>query len=91
MKTDELIAWARENCPEPLAAEQSPFEEAKAEYDAVDERLGDDAESDPFLRKILWMETTIRLARLGWSVETFENERWPVQNMKKLGRLILDM
>ena len=62
----------------PLASMRRRFSEAVTAYDAVDERLGDDAEGDGDLSKILWMETTIRLAQLGWTVEDFENERWPV-------------
>lgn len=74
-----------------MASTRSTFEMARLEYDGVDERIGDDAEDDPLLAKILWMETTIRLARLGWSVEEFEDHRWPVSNRKNIKRLLLDM
>ena len=79
LSTKELIAWARDNCPVPVASLPRTFNEAKAAYDGVDERLGDDAEGDEFLSKALWMETTIRLAHLGWTVERFEDVRWPVR------------
>lgn len=91
VKTSELIAWAREHCPEPVAPRRSSFEAAKREYDAVDERIGDEAEHDPDLAKILWMETTIRLARLGWTVDEFEDHRWPVRNAKNIRDLLRDM
>lgn len=78
LSNKELIAWARDNCPVPVASMPRTFDEAKAAYDDVDNRLGDDAEGDEFLSKALWMETTIRLAHLGWTVEHFEDVRWPV-------------
>jgi hypothetical protein len=77
IKTDEIIAWAKENCPLAIRDIRAPLQDAKAAYDAVDNRLGDDAEHDEFLSKILWMETTVRLAQLGWTVEEFESAMWP--------------
>ena len=79
-KTDEFIAWARDNCPLAVRDVRSSLQEAKAAYDAVDNRLGDDAEHDEFMSKILWMETTVRLAQLGWTVEEFEEAMWPKSN-----------
>jgi hypothetical protein len=55
-----------------------PLREASAIYDSVDERLGDEAESDDFLTRVLWLETAIRLARAGWTIEALENARWPL-------------
>ena len=80
--TNASIAWARDNCPVPISVEKQPYEEAKKAYDAVDERLGDDAEEDEFLTKAMWMEITIRLAKLGWTVEELEDARWPVPHSK---------
>lgn len=59
---------------------RASLQEAKAAYDAVDNRLGDDAEYDEFLSKVLWMETTVRLAQLGWTVEDYEDAMWPKSN-----------
>lgn len=75
----------------PLASMRRRYSEAKAAYDEVDGRLGDDAEGDEFLSKALWMETTIRLAQLGWTVEDFENERWPVKGRANLSALLRDV
>ena len=75
--SDEYIAWARDNCPLAVRDIRASLQEAKAAYDAVDNRLGDDAEYDEFLSKILWMETTVRLAQLGWTVEDYEDAMWP--------------
>jgi hypothetical protein len=44
----------------------------------VDARLGDDAETSEFLTQVLWLETAIRLARLGWGINKLEEARWPV-------------
>lgn len=82
MTTAEYIQWARENCTTPVAQERSSFDSAREAYDEVDARLGDEAEGNEFLTKALWMEITIRLAQLGWTVEEFEDERWPVPNTK---------
>jgi hypothetical protein len=59
---------------------RASLQEAKAAYDDVDNRLGDNAEHDEFMSKILWMETTVRLAQLGWTVEEFEEAMWPKSN-----------
>jgi hypothetical protein len=76
--TDEYIEWAQGLCPEKIADERAPLAEACAEYDAVDERIGDDAESSEFLTRVLWLETAIRLARIGWGIKELEDARWPV-------------
>jgi len=88
LPTKDLIAWARDNCPVPVASLPRTFAEAKAAYDDVDGRLGDDAEGDAFLSKALWMETTIRLAQLGWTVEHFEDVRWPIKGRGNLNALL---
>jgi hypothetical protein len=82
MTTAEYIQWARDNCETPVAPDQASFDEAREAYDEVDHRLGDEAEGDDFLTRTLWMEITIRLAQLGWTVEEFEDTRWPVPNTK---------
>lgn len=78
--TAEWIAWARGFAPEPMALVRLEYELARQAYDGVDARLGDDAEGDEFLTKVMWLEITIRLAKLGWTVEEFEDARWPVSN-----------
>jgi hypothetical protein len=77
IKADKIIAWAKENCPLAVREIRASLQEAKEAYDAVDNRLGDDAEFDEFLSKVLWMETTVRLAQLGWTVEEYEDAMWP--------------
>jgi hypothetical protein len=86
--SDDYIAWAQLWCPEPLAPEPAPFPEAKIAYDAADERIGDDAEHDEFLSRVLWLETAIRLARLGWTIRQLEDARWPVPRTARLSDLI---
>lgn len=76
--TDDYIAWAQLWCPEPVASEQAPLVEAAAEYDEVDGRIGDDAERSEFLTRVLWLETAIRLARLGWRIDDLEAARWDI-------------
>lgn len=76
--TDDLIEWARLWCPEPVAPTRASFAQATKAYDEADERIGDDAEGDDFLTRVLWIETSIRLARLGWTVRQLEDARWPV-------------
>lgn len=87
--TLKYIAWAREHCPVPVASVRAEYEEARIAYDDVEDRLGDDAENDDFLSKLLWMETTIRLAQLGWTVEEFEDARWPVSNKQHVIEALL--
>jgi hypothetical protein len=76
--TDDYIAWAQFWCPESIAERQASLQVACAAYDEVDDRLGDDAETSEFLTRALWLETAIRLARLGWRINELEAERWPV-------------
>jgi len=74
----DYIVWAQTWCPEPIAPEPVSLQEAARIYDAVDERIGDDAEEDDFLTRVLWLETAIRLARVGWTIAALENARWPM-------------
>ena len=85
MKTDEIIAWAQEKCPEPVAKLYRPFEETKRIYDRIEERLGDEAEHDEFTKKIMYLEIAIELAKVGWTIVKFENERWPMPKIVNLG------
>lgn len=78
MSTLDYIVWAQTWCPEPIAPEPVSLQEAARIYDAVDERIGDDAEEDDFLTRVLWLETAIRLARVGWTIAALENARWPM-------------
>ena len=78
MGADSYIEWAQFWCPEPVASTRSSLVEAAAAYDEVDGRLGDDAETSEFLTRALWLETAIRLARLGWRISELEDARWPV-------------
>ena len=86
--TADYIAWAQLWCPEPVAPHRAAFTDAQIAYDAVDERIGDDAEYDDFLSRVLWLETAIRLARLGWTVLDLENARWPVPQTARIADLI---
>jgi hypothetical protein len=86
--TDDYIAWAQEWCPEPVAREQGSLARARAEYDSVDDRIGDEAEEDDFLTRVLWLETAIRLARVGWTVAELEEARWPVRGASRDAALI---
>lgn len=76
--SNDYIAWAQFWCPVPVAPDRAPLREAAAAYDDVDNRLGDDAETSEFLTRALWLETAIRLARLGWGIKELEDARWPV-------------
>lgn len=89
--TSDYITWAQMWCPEPIAPEAVPVHEAFALYDAVDERLGDDAEHDDFLTRALWLETAIRLARVGWTINGLEAARWPVPNTARIMEILRDM
>jgi hypothetical protein len=86
--TDDYIAWAQFWCPEPVAEKRSSLVKAAAAYDDVDERLGDDAETSEFLTRALWLETAIRLARLGWRINEIEAERWPVGHSGRVAALL---
>lgn len=88
VRTDDYIAWAQLWCPEPVAAVRAPFQAAVRAYDAADERIGDEAEHDDFLTRIMWLETAIRLARLGWTIWDLENARWPVTRAARVQDLI---
>lgn len=76
--TDDYIAWAQFWCPEAVAPDRGSLDEVCREYDDVDARIGDDAERDDFLTRVLWLETAIRVARQGWTIEEVEAARWPV-------------
>jgi hypothetical protein len=80
MSTNGYIEWAQFWCPEPLSSEPVSLQEAAAIYDDVDNRLGDDAEEDDFFARVMWLETAIRLAQVGWTVPRLEDARWPVPN-----------
>jgi len=85
---DDYIAWAQLWCPTSVASEQASAREAAAVYDAVDARLGDEAENDDFLTRVLWLETAIRLAQVGWTIEALEEARWPLPNTVRMADLI---
>ena len=89
--TDDYIAWAQTWCPEPVATERVSVREGAVLYDLVDERLGDEAENDDFLTRVLWLETAIRLARVGWTIEALENARWPLPHTVCVAALMQDM
>ena len=78
--TNDYIAWAQFWCPQPVAPEPVSVQDAAVIYDDVDGRLGDDAEEDDFLTRVLWLETAIRLAQAGWTIPRLEDARWPVSN-----------
>lgn len=87
----DYIEWAQLWCPEPLARERVSLREAALIYDDVDGRIGDDAEDDDFLSRVLWLETAIRLAQVGWTIDALEGARWPVSNSARLADLIQEM
>lgn len=78
--TNDYITWAQMWCPQPVALNPLSLQEAARVYDEVDDRLGDDAEGDDFLTRVLWIETAIRLAQVGWTIPQLEGARWPVSN-----------
>lgn len=86
--TDDYIAWAELWCPEAVAETRAPLTEAARAYDLVDRRLGDDAETCEFLTRVLWLETAIRLARLGWTITGVEDARWPRSRRISIGDLL---
>lgn len=88
MTTSEYIQWAQENCPEPVSATKSSFEVAWAEYEAVEDRLGGIAEDGDAMSRMLWMEITIRVHRLGWAVSELENRRWPITGTAKVKNIL---
>lgn len=88
MGTDDYIAWAQFWCPVPVAPTKAPIRTAALAYDEVDARLGDDAESSEFLTRVLWLESAIRLAALGWRINELEEARWPVRRSVSVTALI---
>lgn len=82
--TLDYIEWAQFWCPEPVAATRSCRRAAFAAYDEPDARIGDDAEGDDFLTRVLWLETAVRLARLGWTILEVEEARWPFRRASSL-------
>lgn len=91
MNTNDYIVWAQTWCPVAVAPEPVPLHEAALIYDEVDGRLGDDAEDDDFLSRVLWLETAIRLALVGWTIQALEAARWPVSNMAVMTTVLRDM
>lgn len=89
--TDDYIAWAQLWCPAPLAPSKAPRHQAFAAYDAAELRLGDDAEGDDFLTRVLWLETAFRLAPLGWTIREVEDARWPSSHMNKVNHLLREL
>lgn len=88
MTSDEYIAWAATTCPVVPSETKAPFAVAWAEYDSVDARLGDLADGDDFLSRVLWLEITLRVHRLGWTVEEVESARWPVRNTARVRNVL---
>lgn len=88
MNTNDYIVWAQTWCPEPVLPESVALPDAAKVYDDVDGRLGDLAEGDDFLTRVLWLETAIRLARVGWTIETLEEARWPVPRTAAMAALM---
>jgi len=88
MTVDEYIEWAQLACPEPISPKAVSIQEAAAIYDDVDGRLGDEAEKDDFLTRVLWLETAIRLARVGWTILRLEDARWPIPNTANVAFLM---
>jgi hypothetical protein len=86
--TNDYIAWAQAWCPEPVAPESVPMRDAAVIYDDVDGRLGDAAEDDDFLSRVLWLETGIRLARVGWTIAALEDARWPLPHTARVMEII---
>ena len=62
--------------------------QAALEYDFVDGRLGDDAETSEFMTRVLWLETAIRLAKLGWGISELEDARWPVGHSTNVAQIL---
>ena len=89
--TNDYIGWAQFWCPISLASEAVSVQEAAKVYDDVDRRLGDDAEGDDFLTRVLWLETAIRLARVGWTILRLENARWPVPHTVNVLDLLMEL
>lgn len=89
--TADYIAWAQFWCPEPIATSRASFRLACAAYDEVDNRLGNDAEHDDFMTRILWLETAIRLARLGWGIIELENARWSAATRMTVEGILADL
>lgn len=85
--TDDYIAWATTWSPKP-ASDRAPLRVATGIYDEVDDRLGDDATGDDFLTRVLWLEMSIRLARVGWTIADVENARWPMQSASGLASVL---
>lgn len=79
MTSADYIEWATTWAPTPTT-ERASLQHAIAVYDEVDDTLGDSAENDDFLTRVLWLETAIRLARIGWTIAELEDRRWPVHN-----------
>lgn len=88
MSTNDYIEWAQTWCPVPVAPEPVALHEAATVYDDVDGRIGDDAEDDDFLTRVLWLETGIRLAEVGWTISGLENARWPAPRTTLVADLI---
>jgi hypothetical protein len=88
--TDDYIVWATTWGPTP-AEVRAPLQIAIAAYDEVDARLGDLAEGDDFLTRSLWLEVSLRLARLGWSIAEVEARRWPLQGASRIGEALRDI
>lgn len=88
---DLYIAWAQFWCPEPVRERRAPLQAACAAYDEPDRRIGDDAEHDDFLSRVLWLETAIRLARIGWTIEEVEAARWPAGGLRAVEELMREL
>jgi hypothetical protein len=88
--TSDYIEWATTWAPAP-STERSPFHVAVALYDEVDARLGDVAEHDEFFTRVLWLETAIRLAQVGWTIVEVEAHRWPLQGKSHIVDLVQDL
>ena len=91
MLTNDYIAWAQCWCPTPIAPEPVSIQDAAVVYDDVDGRLGDDAEEDDFFARVLWLETAIRLAQVGWTIPRLEDARWPVPNTANVTELMREL
>lgn len=91
MNTDGYITWAQTWCPVPVAPRPVALPTAAKIYDDVDARLGDEAEGDDFLTRVLWLETAIRLARVGWTIEGLEAARWPMSHTVAMATILRDL
>jgi len=89
--TNDYIVWAQFWCPQPIASAPVSVQKAAVIYDDVDGRLGDDAEEDDFLTRVLWLETAIRLAQVGWTIPRLEDARWPRSTRANLAELMRDL